>query len=171
VAAHTAQQVRGESAFERIYRHHARSVYRYALALLRDPDDAEHATRTTFQNAYGALQRGVTPSSADIWLLAIAHAVCRQRCGYDESVADELARWDAALELAACLDPERAISRELDGLLTDGERRALHDHLRACPECRTVASTQLAQQAAIRGLQTVQLPPSLGQVSSMDGVI
>ena len=99
-----------------------------------------------FEKANGALQRGVRPSSAGTWLLSIAHAVCRQRCGYDESVADELARWDAALELAACLDPERAISRDLDGLLTRGERQALHDHLRSCPECRAVVLTQRAQQ-------------------------
>ena len=170
MAAHFAQQVRGDPAFDRIYRHHAGSVYRYALAVLREPDDAEDATRTTFQNAYGALQRGVTPSSTGIWLLSIAHAVCRKRCGYDESVADELTRWDAALELAACLDPERAISRDLDGLLTRGERRALHDHLRSCSECRTVALAQRAQQASLRSLRTVPVPPSLTHVSSVQPV-
>jgi DNA-directed RNA polymerase specialized sigma24 family protein len=170
VAAHIAQQVRRDRAFERIHRRHAGSVYRYALAVLREPDDAEHVTRTTFQHAYGALQRGARPSSTDIWLIAIAHALCRQRRGYDESVADELARRDEALELGACPDPGRAISRELDGLLTRGERRALHDHLRSCPTCRTAALRQRAEQAAIRALRAVPLPPSLTHVSSVHGV-
>jgi DNA-directed RNA polymerase specialized sigma24 family protein len=170
VAAHIAQSVRRDRAFERIYRHHAGSVYRYTLAVLREPDDAEQATRTTFLNAYGALERGVKPSSADTWLIAIAHAVCRKHRGHDESVADELARWDEELELVACGEGERSISRELDGLLTRHELGVLHDHLRSCPSCRTVALRQRAQQAAVRALRAVPLPPSLAQVSSLHGV-
>ena len=33
--------------FERLYQRHAADVYRYALAVLRDPDDAEDVTQTT----------------------------------------------------------------------------------------------------------------------------
>jgi DNA-directed RNA polymerase specialized sigma24 family protein len=162
VAAHIAQNVRRDRAFERIYRHHAASVYRYALAVLREPDDAEQVTRTTFLNAYGALERGVTPTSADTWLMGIAHALCRKHGGRDESAVDELAREDHFSEGAACPEAERAISHDLDGLLTRCERRALHDHLRACPACCTAAMRQSAQQAAIRTLRAVPLPPSLG---------
>jgi RNA polymerase sigma-70 factor, ECF subfamily len=70
---------RGERAFERLYRRHVGDVYRYTLALLRNPDDAEDVTQTTFMNAYRAFGRGERPRNARAWLLAIAHNVCRQR--------------------------------------------------------------------------------------------
>jgi DNA-directed RNA polymerase specialized sigma24 family protein len=170
VAAHIAQNVRRDRAFERIYRNHAGSVYRYSLAVLREPDEAEQVTRTTFLSAYGALDRGVAPTSADTWLLGIAHALCRKHRGHDESVADELAREDDVLEPSPCPDAERAISLELDGLLTRGERHALHEHLRGCSACRSITLRQRALQAAIRALRAVPLPPSLTQVSSLHGV-
>jgi RNA polymerase sigma factor (sigma-70 family) len=76
-----AQVRRGERAFERLYRRHARDVYRYALVLLRSPEDAEFVTQTTFLNAYRAFERGERPRNARAWLLALAHGVCRQRVG------------------------------------------------------------------------------------------
>jgi len=68
-----------DGAFERVYRRHAADVYRYALAVLRAPADAEDVTQTTFLNAYRAFQRGERPRQAKNWLIAIAHNVCRQR--------------------------------------------------------------------------------------------
>ena len=75
-----AQRARSaDRAFERIYRRHAGDVYRYALAVLRNPADAEDVTQTTFLNAYRAIQRGDRPEKAQNWLITIAHNVCRQR--------------------------------------------------------------------------------------------
>jgi RNA polymerase sigma-70 factor (ECF subfamily) len=71
--------LRHERAFERIYRRHVADVYRYALAVLRDPDDAQQVTQTTFCNAYLGLER--TEKEHLNWLLAIAHDVCRRRVG------------------------------------------------------------------------------------------
>src|SRR3954463_6537496 len=68
-----------DRGFERLYRRHAPDVYRYALAVLRNPDDAEDVTQTTFMNAYRAFQRGDRPEARRNWLIAIAHNVCRQR--------------------------------------------------------------------------------------------
>ncbi len=68
-----------DRAFERIYRRHAGDVYRYSLAVLRNPADAEDVTQTTFLNAYRAFQRGERPQKPQNWLIAIAHNVCRQR--------------------------------------------------------------------------------------------
>src|SRR5262249_30519603 len=48
-------------AFEPIYRNYVEDVYRYALALLRNPADAEDVTQTTFMNAYRAFLRGEEP--------------------------------------------------------------------------------------------------------------
>jgi len=70
---------RGERAFERFYRRHVADVYRYALVLLRDPDDAEHVTQTTFLTAYRAFDRGERPRNSRAWLAALAHGACRER--------------------------------------------------------------------------------------------
>jgi RNA polymerase sigma factor (sigma-70 family) len=74
-----AQARRGERAFERLYRRHVGDVYRYTLVLLRNPEDAEDVTQTTFLNAYRAFGRGERPRNARAWLIGIAHNVCRQR--------------------------------------------------------------------------------------------
>jgi RNA polymerase sigma factor (sigma-70 family) len=66
-------------SFERLYRRHRPDVYRYSLALLRNPSDAEDATQTAFMNAYRAFARGERPRSPEAWLIAIAHNVCRER--------------------------------------------------------------------------------------------
>src|SRR5215216_3424207 len=68
-----------DRAFERLYRRHVADVYRYSLAVLRNSDDAEDVTQTTFLNAYRAYQRGDRPETPKNWLIAIAHNVCRQR--------------------------------------------------------------------------------------------
>src|SRR5438067_9304172 len=68
-----------EAAFDRMYRRYAPDVYRYALAVLHEPADAEDVTQTTFLNAYRAFQRGDRPERTKNWLIAIAHNVCRQR--------------------------------------------------------------------------------------------
>ena len=74
-----AEQLRADRSFERIYRKHVGDVYRYALAVLRQPADAEDVAQTTFLNAYRAYQRGERPRNAQNWLITIAHNVCRQR--------------------------------------------------------------------------------------------
>jgi RNA polymerase sigma factor (sigma-70 family) len=66
-------------AFERMYETYARIVYRYALAVLRNPADAEDITQTTFLNAYRAMKAGEKPLQPRHWLLKIAHNACRMR--------------------------------------------------------------------------------------------
>jgi RNA polymerase sigma factor (sigma-70 family) len=68
-----------DRAFERLYRKHVHDVYRYVLAVLRNPADAEDATQATFLSAYRAFQRGDRPELPRNWLLKIAHNECRQR--------------------------------------------------------------------------------------------
>jgi RNA polymerase sigma-70 factor (ECF subfamily) len=74
-----AQCVRADRSFEHMYRRHVGDVYRYSLAVLREPEDAEDVTQATFLNACHAFERGERPSNAQNWLIAIAHGVCRQR--------------------------------------------------------------------------------------------
>jgi RNA polymerase sigma-70 factor (ECF subfamily) len=75
-----AQRPRTDRAFERMYKRHVGDVYRYALAVMRNPADAEDVTQTTFLNAYRSfVEKGKRPEKPQNWLIAIAHNVCRQR--------------------------------------------------------------------------------------------
>jgi RNA polymerase sigma factor (sigma-70 family) len=75
-----AQRPRSDRGFERMYRRYVGDVYRYALAVMRNPADAEDVTQTTFLNAYRAyVEKGDRPEKPQNWLIAIAHNVCRQR--------------------------------------------------------------------------------------------
>src|ERR671934_1025345 len=68
-----------DEAFERLYRRYVKDVYHYALALLRNPADAEDVTQTTFMNAYRAYKRGQEIEKPQNWLIKIAHNVARTR--------------------------------------------------------------------------------------------
>src|SRR4026207_753635 len=68
-----------DEAFEKLYRSYVQDVYHYALALLRNPADAEDVTQTTFLNAYRAYQRGIEVEKPQNWLIKIAHNVARTR--------------------------------------------------------------------------------------------
>jgi DNA-directed RNA polymerase specialized sigma24 family protein len=154
---------RQERSFERIYRRHVADVYRYALVVLRDPQDAESVTRATFATAYRKLEQGERLDEPSNWLLRTAHEVCRWRSLHEdhhrveEFLEDERSR-DSSL---ACHAAERAISRQLDGKLPHGERKQLREHLRSCPECSDFAKTQDSQRAALRSLERVPLPDAL----------
>jgi RNA polymerase sigma factor (sigma-70 family) len=70
---------RQDRTFERLYRRHVADVYRYALAVMASPADAEDITQTAFLNAYQGFKRGQRPERPLNWLIAITHNVCRQR--------------------------------------------------------------------------------------------
>src|SRR2546421_7733383 len=228
-----AEGRRVDRGFERLYRRHVADVYHYALAVLRNPADAEDVTQTTFLNALRAYGRGERPKAEQNWLIAIAHNVCRQRfrqsqrrpreVSLDEDVADRIVDDEAPsaedirralgqlafnqraalvmrelegrsyadiaeilgvsagavetllfrarralreqLEGAlTCHQAELAISRQLDGRLPRSERGALRAHLRACPDCGTVARRQRAQRTAFKSLAAVPLPSSLASL-------
>src|SRR5438128_1117729 len=96
-----APRPRSDRAFERLYKRHVGDVYRYALAVMRNPTDAEDVTQTTFLNAYRSyVEKGSRPEKPQNWLIAIAHNVCRQRfrqsarrpaeVAFEDDVADKL---------------------------------------------------------------------------------
>jgi len=76
-----------DQGFEILYRRYVKDVYRarapsqsdYALALLRNPADAEDVTQTTFLNAYRAYQQGIEIEKPQNWLIKICHNVARTR--------------------------------------------------------------------------------------------
>jgi len=99
---------RPERAFERVYRRHVGDVYRYALAVLGDPVDAEEVTQTTFLNAYRGFRRKGSRRPELNALLAIAHDVCRIRGCHPRLDDDELLG-DEEVETTAP-DVRRALS-------------------------------------------------------------
>jgi RNA polymerase sigma factor (sigma-70 family) len=66
------------AGFDKLYRRHAPSVYRYARAVVGNHPDAEDVTQQTFLNAYRAIAQGTKPRKAENWLLTIAHNEVRR---------------------------------------------------------------------------------------------
>jgi RNA polymerase sigma-70 factor, ECF subfamily len=129
-----AQRPRSDRAFERLYKRHVADVYRYALAVMRNPADAEDVTQTTFLNAYRSFtEKGNRPEKPQNWLIAIAHNVCRQRfrqsarrpseVAFEDDIADTIVDDDApsgedirrALSHLAFNQRAALVMRELEG--------------------------------------------------------
>jgi RNA polymerase sigma factor (sigma-70 family) len=116
-----------DEAFERLYTRYGREVYRYALALLRNPADAEDVTQTTFLNAYRALRAGERPRRPHNWLIAIAHNACRSRVRVRMRRPKEVPL-DEVVEQLAVPETERPNIRELTrviGRLPFNQRAAI----------------------------------------------
>jgi RNA polymerase sigma factor (sigma-70 family) len=102
-----------DRAFESLYRRHVKDVYHYALALLRNPADAEDVTQTTFLNAYRAYSRGVEVEKPQNWLIKIAHNVARTRYARTSRRVKEVPLEDHLEQLAV---PEQN-KAEIEGVL------------------------------------------------------
>jgi RNA polymerase sigma-70 factor (ECF subfamily) len=117
---------RSDRAFERMYQRHVGDVYRYALVVLRNPEDAEDVTQTTFMNAYRAFQRGERPRAPQNWLIAIAHNVCRQRFRQAQRRPNELPlEDDVADQVPSDESPTAEDIRRALGHLAFNQRAAL----------------------------------------------
>jgi RNA polymerase sigma factor (sigma-70 family) len=129
-----AQQPRPDRAFERLYKRYVGDVYRYALAVMRNPTEAEDVTQTTFLNAYRSyVEKGSRPEKPQNWLIAIAHNVCRQRfrqtarrpaeVSFEDDIADTIAEDEVptgedirrALSHLAFNQRAALVMRELEG--------------------------------------------------------
>jgi RNA polymerase sigma-70 factor, ECF subfamily len=89
--------------FDRLYRQHAASVYRYAFAVLGNRADAEDVAQQTFLKAYSAIAQGTKPRKAENWLLTIAHNEVRRHLRNGQARALEV-ELDERLEQP---EPER----------------------------------------------------------------
>ena len=83
-----------------MYRSYVKDVYHYALALLRNPADAEDVTQTTFLNAYRAYQQGIEVEKPQHWLIKIAHNVARTRYAHASRRVKEVPLEDHVDQLA-----------------------------------------------------------------------
>jgi len=179
-----AHEIAVDEAFERLYRSYARDVYRYSLALLRNPTDAEDITQTTFLNAYRAYQRGEEPRRPKHWLITIAHNACRSRhlravrrpqeVPFEESIAampapvEETPKLEELLEALGRLPfNQRAalVMRELEGRSYAEIAETLDLSVAAVETLIFRARRTLRRDRSLLGvLGSVQLPPSLGSL-------
>ena len=114
--------------FERIYQRYVGDVYRYSLAVLRNAQDAEDVTQTTFLNALRAMQNGERPETPKNWLIAIAHNVCRQRFRQAQRRPQESQFFEDAAEAAVPESDERYSAEDIQralGQLAFNQRAAL----------------------------------------------
>jgi RNA polymerase sigma factor (sigma-70 family) len=62
-----------------LYERFSRQIFAYCLVQLRNRQEAEDASQTTFLNAFRALERGIVPELESAWLYKIAQHVCLTR--------------------------------------------------------------------------------------------
>jgi RNA polymerase sigma factor (sigma-70 family) len=170
-----------DRAFERMYERYVKDVYRYALAVLRNPADAEDVTQTTFMNAYRAYKEGEDPLKPQHWLIKIAHNACRTRAIRASRRPREVPLDDSIRELAV---PEQErpnirnvlgalgrlpfnqrsalVMRELEGRSYEEIAEALGVSVSAVETLIFRARRSLRMRRdALRGLAAVPLPASL----------
>jgi RNA polymerase sigma factor (sigma-70 family) len=176
-----------DAAFERLYRRYVHDVYRYSLALLRNPADAEDVTQTTFMKAYRVFRRGERIEKPQNWLIKIAHNTARSRYARAQRRVQEVPLDERTLELPVGDEDKPEVQEVLAALaeLPFNQRAALvmrELEGRSYAEiAQTLNVTQSAVEAlifrarrslrvgrsSVRGLTLVQLPSSLA--SFLDG--
>ena len=170
-----------ELAFEQLYRRYVKDVYRYTLALLQNPADAEDVTQTTFLNAWGAYRRGVEPTKPHNWLIKIAHNAARtryavsarrpQEVAFDERVHELPVPPEEASELQGVLHAlaklpfnqrSALVMRELEGRSYSEIAETLEVSVSAVETLIFRARRSLRlNRAKLNALGAIQLPPSL----------
>jgi RNA polymerase sigma factor (sigma-70 family) len=178
-----------DDAFEQLYRRYVKDVYHYALALLRNPADAEDVTQTTFLNAYRAYKRGEEIRKPQNWLITIAHNVARSRYARIsrrvkevplEEHVDQLAVPEAekpnvegvlhALGRLPFNQRAALIMRELEGRSYTEIADTLGVSVSAVETLIFRARRSLrVRREALRSILTVPVPSSLGQFFGQGG--
>src|SRR5919202_2789700 len=172
-----------DRAFERMYRRYAQDVYRYTLALLRNPADAEDVTQTTFMNAYRAWARGERIEKPQHWLIRIAHNAARTKYARSLRRVPEVPLDEAVDQLAVPEEEKPNVEGVLEALgeLPFNQRAALVMRELEGRSYAEIAETLGVSQSAVealifrarrplrlqatslRSLALVQLPGSLSR--------
>src|SRR5919108_888679 len=180
-----------DQAFESLYRRYVKDVYHYALALLRNPADAEDVTQTTFMNAYRAFKRGDQIEKPQNWLIKIAHNVARTRYARSTRRVKEVPLEDHLDQLAVPEDDRPNVEGVLRALgrLPFNQRAALVMRELEGRSYREIADTLNVSVAAVetlifrarrslrvratalRALTAVPLPTSLTQLFGGGGAV
>jgi RNA polymerase sigma factor (sigma-70 family) len=189
MAADPVQLERDEARFETLYREYAGDVYRYALAIMRNPADAEDVTQTTFLNAWRAYSAGEEPRAPLNWFISIAHNVCRLRFRTNSRRPREVEFEPALAEAPATDGP--SVSDVLDALaelpinqrgaivMRELEGRSYTDIATALGVSRSAVETLIfrarrslrIRREAIGSLALLPLPSSLASFFRARGVV
>jgi RNA polymerase sigma factor (sigma-70 family) len=180
-----------DRAFESLYRRYVKDVYHYALALLRNPADAEDVTQTTFMNAYRAYLRGVEVEKPQNWLIKIAHNVARTRYARTSRRVKEVPLEDHVEQLAVPEESKPDVYGVLEALgrLPFNQRAALVMRELEGRNYAEIADTigvsvsavetlifrarrsLRLKSSALRSLAVVPLPSQLAQLFESGGVV
>ena len=180
-----------DRAFESLYRRHVKDVYHYALALLRNPADAEDVTQTTFLNAYRAYSRGVEVEKPQNWLIKIAHNVARTRYARSSRRVKEVPLDDHVEQLAVPEESKPDVRGVLEALgrLPFNQRAALvmrELEGRSYVEISDTIGVSVSavetlifrarrslrlKSSALRSLAVVPLPSQLAQLFETGGLV
>ena len=144
------------AAFEALVRRHQTRIVNYAMALVKDPADAEDVAQETFIRAYRSLARFRGDSSFKTWLYTIATNAARtglERRGRrgrveDGSLDDETGPLAAADVPAGDADAETALVRRE---AIDRALAALPPDLRVAVVLRDVEGLDYKEIAAATG--------------------
>ncbi|MGB2873900.1 MAG: RNA polymerase sigma factor [Gaiellaceae bacterium] len=164
-----------------LYERYGQRVLSFCLSRLRDSNEAQDATQTTFLYALRALDNGVEPRSELAWLLTIAHNTCRSirrslnRRDARTSYADVTELEAAAESISADTGEELAWLREALERLPENQRRAILlrewqglSYADIAAELRiTIAAVETLLFRARRGLAS-QLERSRGALRALD---
>ena len=143
--------VEGDTAlFEVLMRRHNQRLYRAALAILGNPDEAEDVVQQAYINAYTHLRQFEGKASFSTWLtrIAVHEAYGRLRKRRPEEPIDDRHE-PQSHETIPSIDPERgAINRELRDAL-EAEITALPEHYRTVFMMREVEGLSTARTAEL----------------------
>ena len=135
--SHWLEQCReGDSlAIERLVQTYQGDVYRLALSILDDPDEADDATQEVFVAALRSIESFRGNASLKTWLFSITINVCRSRLRRDRSrarlrqILQSLFRGDQAHPERRRRDPEsETIQNETDAALWQAVRALDQKH-------------------------------------------
>ncbi len=143
-------------AFEALVRRHQTRIVNYAMAIVKDPADAEDVAQETFIRAYRSLARFRGDSSFKTWLYTIATNAARTGLGRrgrrsrveDGSLDDEAGPLAAADVPAGDADAETALVRRE---AIDRALAALPQDLRVAVVLRDVEGLDYKEIAAATG--------------------
>lgn len=139
--------------FEVVMRRHNQRLYRAALAIVSDPDEAEDVVQQAYLNAYAHLHQFESKARFATWLtrIAVHEAFRRLRKRRPRLALDEDGNLDTA-EMVPSNNPERtAMNGELRDVL-EAEIAALPEHYRVVFMLREIEEISTAETARLLGV-------------------
>lgn len=110
-----------------LYESYGQRVFTFCYSRLRDREEAQDATQTTFIYVLRSLERGVVPEFELAWVLKIAFNVCR-------STRRSSRRYESLTQDVAAIDELPDSATRADGFDDNERLEALRSALRTLPE-------------------------------------